>query len=152
MKLTRYSQGGNPVEQWSSIRNEISRLFDIPFSDFSPSSQFFDEGWVPALDLYEDREDLVVKAELPGLSKDEIDISLHEGTLAISGERKAETKDETNGSYRSERFFGRFQRTLTLPKAVDAGKVQATYKDGVLTVTLPKTEEAKPRQIQVNVN
>lgn len=150
MKLTRYN--GGSLDQWSSLRNEINRLFESPWGGTSPASQLFDEGWVPALDLYEDRDNLMVKAELPGLNKEAIEISLHDGTLTISGERKSEDRKEEAGAYRSERFFGRFHRTLSLPKAVDGAKVQATYKDGVLTVTLPKAEEAKPRQIQVNIN
>jgi len=107
-------------------------------------------GWAPALDAYEDKENFVVKAELPGMKREDIEVSLHEGSLSISGERKSETKHEDAETHRAERFFGRFQRTLTLPAAVAADKVKAEYKDGVLTVTLPKTEEAKPKRIDVS--
>ena len=85
------------------------------------------------------------------MKKEEIDISLHQGSLVISGERKGETDGDGDTS-RSERFFGRFQRALELPKPVDANGVTATYKDGILTVTLPKTEESKPKQIAVNAD
>ena len=108
-------------------------------------------GWVPALDVYEDKDNLTVKAELPGMKREEIEVSLHDGALTISGERKSETKDGNAEVYRSERFVGRFQRTVTLPSPVASDKVKASYKDGILTVTLPKAEEAKPRKIQVNV-
>ncbi|MFN3409626.1 MAG: Hsp20/alpha crystallin family protein, partial [Limisphaerales bacterium] len=81
-----------------------------------------------------------------------IEVTLHEGALNIAGERKAEQKVEEGGLHRSERFFGRFQRTITLPAPVAVDKVKADYKDGILTVTLPKTEEAKPKQIDVSVS
>ena len=92
----------------------------------------------------------MVKAELPGLKKEDINVSLHDGDLVISGERKHDAKSEGTEVYRAERFFGKFQRTVSLPPAVAANNVKAEYKDGILTVTLPKSEEAKPRQIQVN--
>jgi HSP20 family protein len=105
--------------------------------------------WTPALDLYEGKDELVVRAELPGMKKEEIDIALHEGVLSISGERKAEVLPEDSEPHRSERFFGRFQRSLELPKPVKVEEVKAAYRDGILTITLPKTEEAKPRKIEV---
>lgn len=106
---------------------------------------------MPALDLYEDKDNFVLKAELPGMRKEDIEISLHEGVLTLSGERKEEKKEEGADTYRSERYFGRFHRTITLPSPVNGDKVAASYKDGMLTVTLPKTEETKPKQIPVNV-
>jgi len=109
-------------------------------------------GWTPSLDLYEDKDRLVVKVEVPGMKREDIDVSLHEGCLSISGERKGEEKYKEADVYRAERFFGRFQRTVALPAPVAADKVTAQYQDGILTVTLPKTEEAKPRRIDVNVN
>jgi HSP20 family protein len=93
-----------------------------------------------------------VKVELPGLKKDQINLSLHEGVLTISGERKQEQETKQGDTFRSERYFGKFQRSVTLPTAVDSGKVKATYKDGILTVDLPKAEEAKPKQIAVSVS
>jgi len=109
-------------------------------------------GWVPALDVYEDKDGVTVKAEIPGMKREDIDVSLHDGALTISGERKSETKHEEAEVYRSERFMGRFQRTLTVPMPVKSDGVKANYKDGILTVTLPKSEEAKPKQIDVNVS
>jgi HSP20 family protein len=137
--------------QLSDLRNEIDRLFDSPLTELTRSSNLL-SGWTPALDVYEDKENFTVKAELPGMKKEEIEVSLHDGSLSISGERKTETKHADAEVYRAERFFGRFQRTVTLPTAVAADKVKAAYKDGVLTITLPKTEEAKPKQIDVSIN
>ena len=141
----------SPVEQLSTLREEINRLFDSPFGELTRRMDLFN-GLTPALDLYEDTDNLIVKAELPGMKREEIDISVHDGTLTISGERKYEEKNRDAEPYRSERFLGRFHRTLALPKPVQSDKATANYKDGILTVILPKTEEAKPKQIQVNVN
>jgi HSP20 family protein len=135
----------------TDLHDEIDRLFGAPLSELAHTSQLL-SGWAPALDLYEDKDNFYVKAELPGMKKEEIDLSLHDGSLSISGERKQETKTEESEVYRAERFFGRFQRTVTLPTPVAVDRVKAEYKDGVLMVTLPKTEEAKPKRIDVHVN
>lgn len=135
----------------SDLRDEIDRLFESPLSELTRTSQLL-SGWKPALDVYENKDNFVVKAELPGMKKEDIEVSLHDGSLSISGERKTESKHEEGEVYRAERFFGRFQRTVTLPTAVAADKVKAAYNDGVLTITLPKTEEAKPKKIDVSVN
>jgi HSP20 family protein len=150
MKLMRWQRpemsSWDPFDQLTSIREEINRLFESPLADGARGSEFF--GWAPAVDVYEDKDTLVVKAELPGMNKEDIEISLHQGSLIISGERKFESGGEGEAS-RSERFFGRFQRSVELPKLVDANNVSANYKDGILTVRLPKTEESKPKQITV---
>jgi len=145
---------GGALAQFSDlnrIRSEIDRLLQDPFSALTQGTSFF-EGWTPALDIYEDKDKYVAKAELPGMRKEDIDVSLEGDTLTISGERKQEEEKKEGDTYRSERYFGRFQRTVTLPAAVDANKIQAIYKDGVLTVTVPKTEEAKPKQIEVKTS
>jgi HSP20 family protein len=141
MKLTRVSTLGRLTD----LRDEIDRLFESPLSR---ATEFL--GWAPAFDVYEEKDNYVVKAELPGLKKEDINVSLHDGDLVISGERKHDAKIEGTEVYRAERFFGKFQRTVSLPPAVAVNNVKAEYKDGILTVTLPKSEEAKPRQIQVN--
>jgi HSP20 family protein len=140
-----------PLGQLTGVRDELNRLFGSSFGEFARPSDLFGM-WTPALDLYEGKEEFVVRAELPGMKKEDIEITLHEGALSVSGERKSEVYPEESEAHRRERFFGRFQRTLELPKPVKAQEVKANYKDGILTITLPKTEEAKPRQIQVSVN
>lgn len=145
--LTPWSNFG----RLSDLRDEIDRLFEAPLTELARSSNLL-RGWTPALDVYEQKDNFIVKAELPGMKKEDIAVSLHDGSLSISGERKSETNHEDAEVYRAERFFGRFQRTVTLPAAVAPDKVKAQYKDGVLTVTLPKTEEAKPKQIDVSVS
>ena len=142
----------DPFRQLSTLRSEIDRLFEEPFSTLSEWMQPFMSGWSPALDVFEDRDNLTVKAELPGMKKEDIEISLHDGVLTLSGERKGEQKFGQGEVHRSERFVGKFQRTLTLPTTVDIDNVKATYKDGILTVVLPKSEQAKPKQIQVKTS
>lgn len=135
----------------SNFRDAIDLLFEAPFSERPLASQVF-SGWTPALDLHEDGNNIIVTAEIPGMKKEDIDVSLHDGCLSISGDRKNEWEHKEAEVYRSERFVGRFQRTVTLPAPVASDKVKAVCKDGVLTITLPKTEEAKPKKIDVNVN
>lgn len=139
------------VERLTDLHEEIDRLFGAPLSELAHTSRLL-SGWTPALDLYEDKDNFYVKAELPGMKKEEIELSLHDGSLSISGERKQENKNEEAEVYRAERFFGRFQRTVKLPTLVAADRVKAEYKDGVLMVTLPKAEEAKPKRIDVKMN
>jgi len=132
----------------SDLRDEIDRLFEAPLTELARTSQLL-SGWTPALDMHEDKDNLIVKVELPGMKREDIDVSLHDGSLSISGERKGEEEHENAEVYRAERFVGRFQRVVTLPAPVAADKVKAQYKEGILTITLPKTEEAKPKQIDV---
>ena len=154
MSLIRYqgSQGlaWPALGRLSNLRDELDSLFELPFlTNFGNPTQLF-SGWSPALDLYQSKDSVTAVVELPGMRKEDIEISLHEGMLTIGGERKEQTTED-NKAERSERYVGKFRRSITLPSRVDASKVNATYKDGILTVTLPKAEEAKPRQIQVNV-
>jgi HSP20 family protein len=135
----------------TNLRDEIDRLFEVPLAELARSSQLL-SGWTPAFDVYEDKDNFYVRAELPGMRKEDIDLSMHNGSLSISGERKSDDKLMEAEVYRAERFFGRFQRTITLPTQVAVEKIKAQYKDGVLSVTLPKAEEAKPKHIDVKVS
>lgn len=152
MTLMRYARpnglwGRSQVEVANRLEEELKRWFETPLDDFG--SQFFNI-WAPALDVYEEKDQLVVKLEVPGMKKDDFEIGLHEGVLSIAGERKLEDKRQKATGYRAERFEGRFQRSVALPKAVAADKVRATYKEGILTVELPLSEEARPKQIVVS--
>jgi len=156
MTLLRWQKPDVP--QWSpfrhltNLREEIDRLFESPMAELTQSSHQFLNGWMPAVDVYEDENNLYLTAELPGMNKDDIEISVHEGVLTLSGERKADEKYKDAEVYRSERSLGRFQRTLTLPTAVDPEKVKATYRDGILSVLLPKAEECKPKHIEIKAS
>lgn len=149
MTLMKFSRPSfftpTPLEAVNRLQDQMTRLFGG--EDFG--SQFFNT-WAPALDLYEEKDNLVVVLEVPGMKKDDFEIALHEGVLSISGERRLEDRSEKASGYRTERFEGRFQRSVTLPKSVQADKVKASYKDGILTVTMPIAEEARPKQIAVS--
>jgi len=106
----------------------------------------------PAVDLYEEKDDIVVKAELPGMEKDNIEVNLSDNRLTIKGEKKQEEEVKKEGYYRSERSYGSFVRTLELPREVQTDKVKAAFKNGILEIRLPKTEEAKKKETKVKVD
>jgi HSP20 family protein len=125
-------------------------FFDRFFEDFTLPGVFSEEtGFTPAFDVSETEDTLMVKAELPGMEEKDIDISLSDGILTIKGEKKQEKESDGGHYHRVERRYGAFSRTMRLPTEVDTEKVNATYKDGVLSVTMPKTEKAKPRKIEI---
>lgn len=124
----------------TNLQDELDRLFGTQTV------------WAPVLDVQEDKDNYIFRAELPGLKREDIKVSLQDDTLVISGERKVEKVEEGVEVHRQERYYGKFQRTLTLSEPVAADKGKAEYKDGVLTITLPKTEAAKPKKIDVSVN
>ncbi len=124
----------------TNLQDELDRLFGTQAV------------WSPALDVQEDKDNYIFRAELPGLKREDIEVSLQDGALVISGERKIEKVEEGTEIHRQERYYGKFQRALSLPAPVAADKIKAQYKDGVLTVTVPKAEEAKPKQIDISVN
>ena len=134
------------ADRWSNLRDELHSLLESPF--LTGFGRVF-TGWSPALDLYQSNDNIVAVIELPGMRKEDIEISLHDGTLTISGERKRESANGDKAE-RTERYVGTFRRSITLPTRVDANKVNASYQDGILTVTLPKAEEVKPKQIHVS--
>jgi HSP20 family protein len=133
------------------LHDELDRLLDNPLGELTRTSELLSVR-NPALDVYEDDDNVIVKAELPGMKKEDIEVSLHNGALSIAGERKREEKLQDIETYRSERFVGRFHRSIALPSEVKADQVAANYKDGILTITLPKVEAAKPKQIEVKLN
>ena len=108
--------------------------------------------WAPPVDIYENGDNLVLKAELPGINPDDVEIRVEDNTLYLKGERKFEKEVKEQSYHRVERTYGAFTRTFSLPNSVDADKVAANYKDGVLTLTMPKKEEAKPKTIKINVS
>ena len=138
----------SPLARLSAFQQEVDRVFDLPFPGRESRGSI---RWTPALDLHQDKDTLFVHAELPGMKKEDVTLSLHDGVLTLSGERRSPQTDDTKTTVRNERFFGRFERSVTLPAPVDATRVSATYEHGILTVTLPKAEAAKPRQIEINV-
>lgn len=139
----------SPLARLSAFQHEVDRFFDLPFPSRESDRTV---GWTPALDLHQDKDSLFVHVELPGIKQEDVALSLHEGVLTLVGERRPEAAPaEKTTSLRNERVFGRFERSVTLPVPVDAARVSAAYENGVLTVTLPKAEAAKPRRIEINV-
>jgi HSP20 family protein len=136
------------LDRWSNLRDDLNSFFELPFwENLGRPGQLF-SGWSPALDVYHNNDNVIAVIELPGMGKEDIEISLHDGTLTIAGERVNKSRNGEKAE-RTERYVGKFRRSITLPARVDANKVSAIYRDGILTVTLPKAEEAKPKQIQV---
>jgi HSP20 family protein len=139
-----------PLRELSSLQGEMNRLFNTVFDQPSAGGNGDTlRRWMPAMDLAETDEHFVLRADLPGMAEDDLKIELEDGTLTISGERKAEHEARNEGFYRVERAFGTFSRSLTLPKGVDADAVTANFDRGVLEVRIPKPEERKPRRIEI---
>jgi HSP20 family protein len=139
-----------PLRELSSLQGEMNRLFNTVFDQPAGGSNGATlRRWMPAMDLVETDEHFVLRADLPGLTEDDIKIELEDGTLTVSGERKAEHESRNEGFYRVERAFGTFSRSLTLPKGVDGEAVTASFDRGVLEVRIPKPEERKPRRIEI---
>jgi HSP20 family protein len=124
---------------------EIDRVFDAFFGQTDQARR-----WVPPMDLVEAEDHFVLKADLPGLGEGDVNIEVQDGTLTISGERKAEHEQREKGWYRIERAFGAFNRSLTLPDGVDPDRIAASFSDGVLELRIPKPEERKPRRISIS--
>ncbi len=137
-----------PFTELVTMRNDVDRLFD---TFFGRENDTYDNYWRPAIDIEENNGNLMVRAEIPGMSKEDIKVAVKDNMLTISGERKRENESKDKTYYRVERCYGQFQRMIRLPAEVDADKVKATYKDGVLHVTLPKPESMKPKQIDVEI-
>jgi len=144
MTLTRW----NPVTGLAALEiGQLNRMFDAAFGGESFSAGT----WVPAVDIIETAEqNVVVKAELPDMKREDIHITFENNVLTIEGERKFAGNTESEKYHRVERGYGTFRRSFTVPASVDSSRVEAAYRDGVLTITLPRREETRPRQIQVN--
>ncbi len=142
----------SPFWPMRRLQSEIDRLFEDPFAGWLTPNDPLSEAWLPAVDVYEDKNNVFVQVEIPGMKKEEFEVCMSGNNLIIAGERKAETEEKSAGMYRAERYFGRFHRSLPLPATVDGNRIDAHYKDGILTVTCPKTEEAKPKPIEVKVD
>ena len=138
-----------PLRELNSLQSEMNRLFNTVFDTPSGTSGNVLRRWMPAMDLVESGEHFVLRADLPGMSEDDVNIEFEDGTLTVSGERKAEHEAKGEGYYRVERAFGSFSRSLTLPQGVDPEAVTASFDRGVLEVRIPKPEEKKPRRIEI---
>ncbi len=138
-----------PFREVSRLRNEMDRLWDDYFGPGRRALRPLEEAWLPAVDVSETGDKITVKAEIPGMEAKDIEISMVGDTLTLKGEKKAEREEKEENYHMVERSYGSFSRSMKLPAMVDADKVEATYKNGVLTIVLPKKEEVKPKAIEI---
>ena len=138
-----------PLREFSTLQNEMNRLFNTVFDSPAPAGNGGLRRWMPAMDLVESGDHFVLRADLPGLSEEDVNIEVEDRVLTISGERKAEHEEREEGFHRVERSFGAFSRSLTLPKGIDADAVAASFDRGVLEIRIPKPEARKPRRIEI---
>jgi HSP20 family protein len=140
-----------PAREVNSLQSEMNRLFNTFFGD-SPAGEGANfRRWVPAMDLVETDDHFVLRADLPGMSQDDVSIELEDNILTVSGERTSEQEERREGYHRVERASGRFSRTLSLPEGVDPEAIRASFDRGVLEVRIPKPEERKPRRVAISV-
>jgi HSP20 family protein len=144
MALVRW----DPVRELDSLQSDMNRLFDTFFQGRAGNG-VRGRRWIPAMDLVETQDHLVLRADLPGISEDDVQIEIKDGVLTVSGERKSEHEEKSEGYHRVERAFGSFSRSLTLPDGVDADAVDASFDNGVLEVKIPKPAETKPHRVQI---
>jgi HSP20 family protein len=144
-----------PVRELNTIQSEMNRLFNTFFEASGPGNSGGSSTlrrWIPPMDLVETEDDFVLRADLPGLSENDVNIELEDNVLTVSGERKAEHEERKEGYYRVERASGAFSRSLTLPEGVDPDSVKAGFDKGVLEVRIPKPEQRKPRKVAISVD
>ena len=140
-----------PLRDLVSAQRDFDRLFRAAFSPAMAEGESSTRTWAPPVDIYEDGDNLVLKAELPGINPEDVEVRVEENNLYLKGERKFEKEVKEENYHRVERAYGNFARTFSLPNTVDSEKVTANFMDGVLTLTLPKKEESKPKTIKINV-
>ena len=145
MALVRWE----PLRELNTIQGEVNRLFNTFFD--TPVTAGVARRWLPAMDLVEGADHFVLRADLPGLSEEDVAIEVEDGVLTVSGERKAEHEENDEGYHRVERAYGSFSRSLTLPEGVDPDAVEASFDRGVLEVRIPKPEQRKPRKVAISV-
>jgi HSP20 family protein len=140
----------DPFRAISALQEQMNRMFEDTF--FRSADEDALTTWAPSVDIYETEQELVLRADLPGLEEKDLDVRVESNMLTIRGERKFEKKVKEENYLRVERAFGSFSRSFSLPNTVNPDAVKAEYKNGVLTVTLPKREESKPRQVKISVS
>lgn len=143
----------DPMKELSALQGRVNRVLEDTFG--TPLHRAEQPGagtWAPAVDIFETASEIVLKAEVPGIARDQVHVEVDDGVLSLRGERKFEKEVKEENYHRVERVYGAFHRSFTLPDSVDPEKVRAELRDGVLEVRLGKREQAKPRQIQVKVN
>lgn len=150
MDLVRWRNNRyNPISEFDRLQREINALFDVP--GLADSQGIFDRQISPALDMAETDDEIVIACDLPGMKQKDIDVSVASGVLTIKGEKHAEEPQEGTRVFRRETWSGSFQRTVSLPPTADVENIDASFHDGVLTIKVPRKEEAKPKRIELKV-
>jgi HSP20 family protein len=137
----------DPIRELDSLQGDMNRLFDRFFEGRTPNGGA--RRWIPAMDLVETEDALVLRGDLPGMNEDDVDVEIKDNVLTVSGERRSENEEKGEGYHRVERAFGSFSRSLNLPHGIDPEKVEANFDNGVLEVRIPKPAEAKPTRVQI---
>ena len=156
MAVMRWRPFGQRLEPWGGarelgdIQSEVNRLFDTFFGRSAPQG-VPERAWAPAADMYETKDELIIKADLPGMSEKDVQVSITGDLLSLKGQRMEAEDVKPEQYFRAERWAGRVERVFQLPIPVQADKVRASYREGVLTVTLPKVEAVKPKEIKIDV-
>jgi len=151
VRTFRTLMGSDPLGELFDLQRGINRLFENTVGPARGATAPALSTWTPAVDVYEDENEFLIKCELPEINKEEVKVNLDDNVLSISGERKLEHEEKRDGYQRIERTYGQFYRSFTLPPNVNAEAITGEFRDGVLRLALPKKEEAKPKQIQVKV-
>jgi HSP20 family protein len=151
VRFRPFNQAADSFRDFGDMQAEVNRLFDSFLGRPAQQHAGTERVWAPAVDMYETKEALMVVAELPGLVEKDINLSIVGDVLSIRGERQWNQEVKQESYYRGERWYGKFERSLPLPMPVQADKVTAKYRDGVLTITLPKVEEIRPKEIKIDV-
>lgn len=141
-----------PLRDLMTAQREFARLFREAFSPQGAEAELSTRSWAPPVNIYETENDIVLKAELPGVDPKDVEIRIEDNTLYLKGERKFEQEVKEQNYHRVERSYGSFARSFSLPNSIMADKVKAEYKDGLLRLTMPKREEAKPKTIKIDVS
>jgi len=141
-----------PLRDLVTAQRDFDRLFREAFPPFSGETELSTRAWAPPVDIYETENDIVLKAELPGVDPKDVEVRIEDNTLYLKGERKFEKEVKEQNYHRVERSYGSFARSFSLPNSISADKVKAEFKDGLLTLTMPKREEAKPKTIKIDVS
>ena len=140
-----------PIRNMTNFQDEMNRLFNEFFTTTPDRSEAGAFPWNPLVDISEMKDDIIVKAEIPGMKKDDIKVVIQDNVLTLKGEKQEEKQEKDKRYHRVERFYGSFERSFSLPISIYVDKVKAEYKEGVLTINLPKAEEAKPKGVSVSV-
>ena len=141
-----------PMKNLFNLHNEMGRIFGDLFTTHEDGTDMEDASWIPTVDISETETGFDIRAELPGVSEDDISVSVTDNVLTVKGEKQHEEKTDGRNYHRVERRYGRFQRSFTLPRHIKTGAIKAEFKDGVLSLEIPKAEEAKPTEISITAD